>query len=378
MKQNQRIDTIDALRGIASLAVCWFHLTNGNNKFLPEGILKLSGAYGWLGVEVFFVLSGFVIPFALWRANYKLSNYSTFVYKRVVRLDPPYITSILVVIVLAYISFLMPGFRGEKPSYSMFQIILHLGYMNPFFGYSWINIIYWTLAIEFQYYLIIGLVYPLIVSKHLCIRYAALFILGLLAFLIPQDQFIFHWISLFILGLLVFYYKVGLISGYGFFVSLFIATSSSYIIHGAVICTATFVTSLVIAFVKLRNKLATFLGDLSYSLYLMHVPIGGRMINLGTHFSLTTGGRVLVLMMAMGLSIIAAYAFYRIIEKPVQRWSSNIAFNPRGETHPVSKKFDFSTFHRVAWWSIKLFRRPPAVPGYTPAHRDRGESGAYI
>lgn len=83
--ENNRVSTIDALRGIASLAVCWFHLTNGNPKFLPDGALKASGAYGWLGVEAFFVISGFVIPFSLYRSGHELKDYPRFLYKRVVR-----------------------------------------------------------------------------------------------------------------------------------------------------------------------------------------------------------------------------------------------------------------------------------------------------
>jgi peptidoglycan/LPS O-acetylase OafA/YrhL len=78
MSAPQRLPVLDMLRGIASFAVCWFHLTNGNVAFLPAGILKSSGAYGWLGVEVFFVISGFVIPYALERSRYGINDCGTF------------------------------------------------------------------------------------------------------------------------------------------------------------------------------------------------------------------------------------------------------------------------------------------------------------
>lgn len=52
---TEKFHHLDALRGLASLAVCWFHLTL--SEALPAW-LRLSGAYGWLGVEVFFVISG--------------------------------------------------------------------------------------------------------------------------------------------------------------------------------------------------------------------------------------------------------------------------------------------------------------------------------
>src|SRR5689334_14543570 len=91
-----RISTVDSLRGIASLAVCWFHLTNGNPSFLTGGPLKSSGTYGWLGVEMFFVISGFVIPYSLHKAGYDLKSFGTFVAKRIIRLDPPYLVSIVI------------------------------------------------------------------------------------------------------------------------------------------------------------------------------------------------------------------------------------------------------------------------------------------
>ena len=71
--REDRIDTVDSLRGVAVLAVVWFHLTNGN-PMLPSSWLRTSGRLGWLGVEVFFVISGFVIPHALYRANYRLRD----------------------------------------------------------------------------------------------------------------------------------------------------------------------------------------------------------------------------------------------------------------------------------------------------------------
>ena len=84
-----RIETLDCLRGIAAFAVLWFHLTNGNLGFLPPGVLKSSGAFGWLGVEVFFVISGFILPYALQRAGYHSADFFQFVWKRILRLDPP-------------------------------------------------------------------------------------------------------------------------------------------------------------------------------------------------------------------------------------------------------------------------------------------------
>jgi peptidoglycan/LPS O-acetylase OafA/YrhL len=77
---DARIPTLDALRGLASFAVAWFHFTQGSPIAFPA-LLKASGAYGWAGVQMFFVISGFVIPHALQRAKYSGKDFSRFVQK---------------------------------------------------------------------------------------------------------------------------------------------------------------------------------------------------------------------------------------------------------------------------------------------------------
>jgi len=87
MTDTSRLANIDALRGIASLAVCWFHLTNGYSE---ESMVRASGQFGWLGVEAFFVISGFIIPYALFKGRYRMSDdWKTFIWKRVIRIEPP-------------------------------------------------------------------------------------------------------------------------------------------------------------------------------------------------------------------------------------------------------------------------------------------------
>src|SRR3954451_20161467 len=113
MSAPHRIPVLDMMRGIAAFAVCWYHMTHGNAAFLPSGLLRSSGDLGWLGVEVFFVISGFIIPFALARSGYRLRDYRTFLLKRIVRLDPPYFVTIVTILVLNVLSTLTPGFRGD-------------------------------------------------------------------------------------------------------------------------------------------------------------------------------------------------------------------------------------------------------------------------
>src|SRR4051812_15611660 len=90
--QVGRIGSIDLLRALASIAVCWFHLTGSAGP--ASRAVKLSGVYGEFGVQAFFVVSGFVIPYSLRRGGYTHRGFFKFLAKRLVRVDPPYLASI--------------------------------------------------------------------------------------------------------------------------------------------------------------------------------------------------------------------------------------------------------------------------------------------
>jgi peptidoglycan/LPS O-acetylase OafA/YrhL len=160
-----RVEILDPLRGLAALAVAWYHFTNCS-ELVKTDWLRASGAYGWLGVEVFFVISGFVIPYSMYGGGYEpRQHFGRFLAKRLLRLEPPYLASIVLVILLAYGAALIPAFGRTTPEFSAPQLLLHLGYLNTFFAYEWLSPVYWTLGIEFQYYLFIAVIYPLLKAR---------------------------------------------------------------------------------------------------------------------------------------------------------------------------------------------------------------------
>ncbi|MGA1296932.1 MAG: acyltransferase family protein, partial [Burkholderiaceae bacterium] len=68
-----RIQSLDALRGLAALAVAWFHITHGGKLLAGSShpLLQAAawfGSVGYHGVTLFFVLSGFVIPLSMQRS----------------------------------------------------------------------------------------------------------------------------------------------------------------------------------------------------------------------------------------------------------------------------------------------------------------------
>jgi peptidoglycan/LPS O-acetylase OafA/YrhL len=322
-----RLSIPDALRGTAALGVCWHHFTNGNPAFLPEGVLKASGAFGWL---MFFVISGFIIPYALQRSSYRVSDYGTFLLKRIVRLDPPYLVAIFVVIVLGYASAATPGFRGPSFAPSLTQVALHLGYINVFFGYPWLNPVFWTLAIELQYYLSVGLLFPVIAHRSIIVRASTFGFLAGLAFFVSADQFLFHYLFLFMLGMAAFQLHVSILRPAHFILWVALLGLGASYVNGVTIAITAVATALLLAFVRARvPQLLLFFGQISYSLFLLHIPIGAKVINLSLRFVHTTPGKLVVLATALAMSIGAAWLLYRYVERPAQKWSSAIRYRKK-------------------------------------------------
>lgn len=326
-KSEKRIETIDLLRGFAALAVCWFHLTSANT-IAGAGILEKSGRYGWLGVEIFFVISGFIIPYSLHKSGYQLRRFHVFLLKRIIRLDPPYIVSIVLVILVAYSITFAPNYQGAPFHLEIARTLLHLGYLNVLVGYEWLNPVYWTLAIEFQYYLMMGLAYPLISSTSLARRLLFFAIVLLLAWKVTFGGFIFHFIFLFLMGIALFQRRAGLIGRKQLLTLLVIFTIGNYVSLGLPYTLAGLGAVTAIAFLKIKNRVFGFLGTISYSLYLVHPPVTKVVSALGRRFATTDARQTALIFIALGIVIASAYVLYVLVERPAQRWSSQFKYFP--------------------------------------------------
>jgi peptidoglycan/LPS O-acetylase OafA/YrhL len=328
---NDRNETVDALRGLAALSVCLFHFTNGEH-FRASSYLAPAGAYGWLGVDVFFVISGYIVPFAMLRADYTLSGWPTFMAKRLVRLEPPYLMSIVIVMFLAIASSMAPGFRGLPIDWNVTQVAGHLGYLNAFLGQPWLNPVYWSLAIECQFYMLIGLALPALIAAPTGLRLTAILGLVLLPLALPQASAatIVPALPFFAAGLITFLLAVGLIGPAAYWAALAVIGITLVAARGWPEASAAVAASAAIA--TLRLPLlgpVAWLGAISYSLYLLHVPVGGRAINLATRLSDTALLEMTAVTIAFGVSIAAAAVLHAAVERPSREFAARIGYRQR-------------------------------------------------
>jgi peptidoglycan/LPS O-acetylase OafA/YrhL len=332
---QQRIGVINALRGFAALAVAWGHFVAGQGKYLGP-----TGKYGYLGVEIFFVISGFVIPWSLYRSGYSARDYGRFLLKRNLRLYPPYLASI-VISVLATNFVLVPLFHIPRLTVTGRDLLLHFSYLNDVFHVRWVNVAYWTLAVEFQWYLLVGLAYPLLASRSKLPRFAITVAMLLAYYTVFWDRLVFHYLPVFLIGVFVFQFRAGMIGRREMLGLIAVMTLAMLRISGGLVPLVAVPTALLIAFSGFESRAADRVGDISYSLYLLHLPIGVSVIGCLSHW-LPYSSWYLGVLDAVGVaaSMGAAWVLFKLVEKPSQELSSSIRFprrapKPQTDAQPV-------------------------------------------
>ncbi len=136
-----RLAELDALRGVAVLMVLAFHYTTRFAQLHPE--LAWGGfPLGYYGVELFFVISGFVIIMTLDRSERPMD----FVVARFSRLYPAFWTAVLLTSLVLWLA----GGRMEAPSPG--RIAANLTMLQEFFGVPSVDGVYWTLEVELLFY----------------------------------------------------------------------------------------------------------------------------------------------------------------------------------------------------------------------------------
>jgi peptidoglycan/LPS O-acetylase OafA/YrhL len=167
--KKNTISVLDGVRGVAVLMVVVFHINRvtGDNLWNPETnpLASSISTAGGTGVTLFFVLSGFLLfmPFAkalLFKSNWPLAR--VFYMRRVLRIVPGYYVSLFLLILLAYPQYLhRANFKNLALFLTFFMDSSHATFRE-------INGPYWTLATEWQFYMLLPLIalgIALIVSR---------------------------------------------------------------------------------------------------------------------------------------------------------------------------------------------------------------------
>jgi peptidoglycan/LPS O-acetylase OafA/YrhL len=155
-----RLD-IQGLRSLAVIAVLIFHI---NSKYL---------AGGFLGVDIFFVISGFLMTNILlndYYTNNKI-NLIKFYFSRIKRIVPALFVALLITLFLSLLIFSKEDIQKTSNNiYSSFLFISNIFFSNQTFNY-WDKQIYtspflhtWSLSVEWQYYLIYPLILMIVIN----------------------------------------------------------------------------------------------------------------------------------------------------------------------------------------------------------------------
>lgn len=151
-----RLGVLDGLRGIAIVLVLWYHVWE-ISWLSPSPWLQFLPATGFVGVHLFFFLSGFVISYPFVRAaaaGRKKPSWRDFAWRRFIKIVPSYFLSIGVAYAI--------GYAQAQPNASLVpDLVTHLLFIHTWFPlrYGTIDGVLWTLAVEVQFYCIFPLIW---------------------------------------------------------------------------------------------------------------------------------------------------------------------------------------------------------------------------
>lgn len=345
-----RLIAIDGLRGASALAVVVYHLYGQVEAELSHVLPSWLSAvfkHGYLGVPVFFVLSGFVITASVKTSTISLRYIGRFALRRSIRLDLVYWTAIALALMFLLIKQEVLGFEVDYPS--MKDVALHSVYLQDVFHLeNQISAVFWTLCLEIQFYIFF------VISVYVCgtiqsantlsLHSGLVALISLLSSLIysgimklSMPGFFLPYWSFFAMGCLC--YRALNNGGLHSLLFLLVLVSSlattlcakniNYILGASAAVIFIFLLG-IMGWLKsgLSNIYLQFLGAISYSLYLTHPDIGWKSISvlkIAIPESQTPVIALGIFSAGVVISIGFAYLFYKVIEQPSHLLSKKIA-----------------------------------------------------
>lgn len=190
-----RLRSIQAMRGVAALLVLVTHSVDRTLRSDQDSEPFLLnqfghwGAFGAIGVDLFFIISGFVMAFSvLGRDGPKAA--STFMVLRFIRISPPYLVASLAMVVWTYV-----GTRSFGDWRSIFNAVFLVPWADTA-GFSPPPLaIGWTLSFEFSFYLFIAVMVLLRMGRRIELLAPAIAVVVGIGQLFPSSVFLLQWFS---------------------------------------------------------------------------------------------------------------------------------------------------------------------------------------
>ncbi len=368
MQQQNYITSLTSLRGIAALWVMLFHLDviffyRDFGPLIPH---ELTGIItkGYLWVDFFFLLSGFVISH-VYGATFasssdKVKLIKTFLWARFTRIYPLHLFILVLLVPLAIIvPLLFPAVvDGSWETFlawpALLDNLLLINAMNQHVYLSW-NIVSWSIGAEWWAYVCACFILPFVFKSNLTYKSIALVVSG--AVLIGMFSirgnlditFDYGWVRClaeFILGTIVyqvFMHQVGevwLSKNSSFLISALMIVMAFHFGLSDILLITLFILLLLCAaynngLVKraLERKTLRYLGDISYSIYMMHgfwfLVFWFSLTYLKSEFKITSLSVPVKLRLGfcfVGLTIISAHYTYHYIEIKARQFLRSTKF----------------------------------------------------
>ncbi|HEX2852745.1 MAG TPA: acyltransferase [Opitutaceae bacterium] len=332
---SPRYRTLDAWRGIAALAVVLFHsfgrlAANEQVTAWFEPLRRVS-QYGWLGVTLFFVISGYCIADQLERMTARGGPVSRFWLNRLLRIYPPYLAALAFAIALNVVTTpfnhlpLALAFPSGAKAWLGDLTLLHFPFDLP------IHLtVSWSLAVEVGFYLVcgLGLLLPSRYFRILGFSLAA----GVFLPPLPQPLGFLNFWPHFFSGMLAYWAILQHRNGRRAW-----ATIAPLVLIGLVALLQAKLTDIVaVAFAGGIVALAPYdaslagrkpvkwlaaAGVFSYSIYLIHLPVLSKVTNFLARFVRPDSpfyplGWCAAIVLALG----ASWCFHKLVELPSERW----------------------------------------------------------
>jgi peptidoglycan/LPS O-acetylase OafA/YrhL len=312
---------LDALRGIAAMAVLLYHYFDGySNEFGRSFDYPSIFDQGYFGVELFFLISGFVIFYTI----SKTKIVKEFLIKRAIRLYPTYWICLLITFCLIKIYPLSPS-RDT----SLKEAIFSLTMFNGLLKIKSVDPSYWTLLVEWFFYLLLATLILVFKLKKNTFYFSLWAWLGLIlvynfVLKIPFAGAVcnLRYGSFFVSGICFYqlyikkemFFKYAVLLLFSFLVGLLALSDLNYSTVAISIVFLVFWAAVHFKFSFLSGKIFVFFGEISYALYLIHQNVGFIIMRRLEHFGII-GPIKIVIAIAIVISI-ATLITYKF-EKPM-------------------------------------------------------------